>query len=287
MSNSANTINTLLIPAAGLGTRLRPITYVTPKELLRLVDMPIAYYLLAEAHKAGIMRVIIITHEDNRKTMQFFESHDGAAVLASLPGLQVEFVETTERRGDGQALLQAEKLVEGPFAVTMGDLITLPGESILAELVERFHKDRQAIISVEQVPREKTGQYGIINVHSSQDNVHRVYGIVEKPAPEVAPSNLAMTGKYVLHSEIFRYLREREQTLKEAPQPQGKPPELKLADALDRYSKEFELYAMEPRTRHYDTGTKSDLFVAEVAFTLAHPELGAKAREALKKFKLD
>lgn len=263
---------TLLVPAAGLGTRLRPATYVTPKELLRLVDKPILYYLLAEAHLAGITQVVLITHQDNRKTREFFESAGAASLLADFPGLKVECVETNARGGDGQALLVAEGSVDGPFAVAMGDIVTLPGTSLLAELAERLSETGEAIISVEDVPREKTLQYGIIDPVSDDGPLYRVRGIVEKPAPASAPSTLAMTGRYILPPKIFDYLHQLEDG----------GGELKLAHALDLYAKDRPLNALTSHTRHYDTGTKIDLLKAEIAFSLVHPDLKDRAREALK-----
>ena len=264
--------NILVIPAAGMGTRLRPATYATPKEMLRLVDKPIAYYLLAEAYQAGIRRVLFITHEDNRQTRQFFEGPSAAPLLNDFPGLTVKFIETTTRGGDGQAILLSEQAVGNePFAVTMGDLITLPGESILAELGEVFAKNGESVISVEEIPLEKTGQYGVIDPASQDGSLYRVRGIVEKPKPAEAPSTTAMTGKYILYPAIFAYLRQLD----------GGEGELKLAHALDAYAKDKALNACATRTRHYDTGTKIDLLKAEVAFSLAHPELKDKARGAI------
>jgi UTP--glucose-1-phosphate uridylyltransferase len=264
---------TLIIPAAGMGTRLRPATYVTPKELLRLVDKPIVYHLLAEAHAAGIARVIFITHEDNRQTKEFFEGPHGQEILKFFPLLSVEFIETNQRGGDGQAILLAQKAVGvEPFAVTMGDLITFPGESILAELVEAFEKTGESVISVEEIPHEKTGQYGVIDPSEKNGNRYRVRGIVEKPEPDVAPSNLAMTGKYILYRTIFHYLEQISKG----------DGELKLANALNLYAKDQPLNALEPHTRHYDTGTKLDLLKAEVAFSLRHPDLKDRAREAIE-----
>jgi len=267
-------IRTLVIPAAGMGTRLRPATYATPKELLRLVDKPIVYYLLAEAYQAGITQVVLVTHQDNLQTKQFFQSPNAEPLLGAFPGLEVSFVETSERRGDGQALLAVEERIgDQPFAVSMGDLVTLPGESILAELVHDFGETGEAVISVEEVPREKTGQYGVIDPASQQGNRHLVRGIVEKPVPREAPSTLAMTGKYVLYPEIFSYLRQLD----------GGEGELKLAHALNAYASEHPLNALAAHTRHYDTGTKADLLRAEIAFSLAHPDLKEVAHAELKK----
>lgn len=268
-------VNTVVIPIAGAGTRLRPATYATPKEMLRLVDKPIIYYLLAEAYHAGIKRVLCITHVDNPQTKQFFESGKAKPLLDNFPGLSVEFIETSERRGDGQAFLLAEAHLskDEPFAATMGDLIPRLGESLLDELVNSFGQTNTPVISVEKIPIEKTGQYGVIDPSEVIGRTYAVRGIIEKPKPEVAPSNMAMTGKYVLTPAIFDYLK--------ALRAEGGEGEIKLANALNAYAKEHKLNAYACESVHFDTGTKIDLFKAEVAFTLSDPELGDKARDFL------
>lgn len=269
-------VQTLVIPAAGEGTRLRPMTYVAPKEMLRLVDKPIAWYLLAEAYQAGIRRVIFITHKDNPFTKEFFESSRAAPLLADFPGLNVSFIKTDIRSGDGQAILLVKNILWAePFAVSMGDIVTLPGTSILAELAAVYERIGEPIISVEEVPREKTAQYGVINPDEHMNNVYRVRSIVEKPLPAEAPSNLAMTGKYILKPSIFEYLEKL----------QGREGELKLAHVLDVYAREQVLNACVPHTKHYDTGTKAELFRTEIAFSLEHPELGDTARTILQEIK--
>lgn len=267
-------IDTLIIPAAGAGTRLHPITHVTPKEMLRLVDKPIAYYLIAEAYQAGIRRVIFVTHKDNMITRRFFSSPGAKHLLDDFSGLKISFIETTVRGGDGQAILLAEKSVGvKPFAVTMGDLLTLPGTSILAELAEEYRIKGQSVISVERIPRKKTGQYGVIDPRKKQGSTYVVRGIVEKPRPAEAPSTFAMTGKYILTPEIFSYLRALE----------GSAGELKLAHALNAFAKDKTLLACVAQTPHYDTGTKADLLKAEIVFSLVHPDLKGTARSVIRK----
>ena len=268
------TVSTLIIPAAGLGTRLRPITYVYPKELVRLVDKPVCFYLLAEAYLAGIRQVIFVIHEDNLMTSEFFNSPDAENLLAEFPGLEVSFVETDERNGDGQAVLEAERFLSGQnaFAVSMGDLVTLPGTSILKELVDAYAVNSTPIISVEEVAREKTNQYGIICGTKLDAMRYQVDSIVEKPKPEEAPSTLAMTGKYILTPDIFEDLKEFEE-LNEG--------ELKLAHALNRFAKRSKLEALKCKTPHFDTGTKHSLLETELRFSLEHPELQEIAKRIL------
>lgn len=265
-------IQTLVVPLAGAGTRLRPITYVTPKEMLRLVDKPIIYYLFAEAYQAGIRHVVLVTHVDNSFTKDFFEGSKAAPLLADFPGLRLTFVETDRREGDGQAIVLAKKNVGSePFAVSMGDMLCIPGTSVLEELIEMYHTTGEAVLSVEEIARENIGQYGVIVPGQHQGVIYRVRGIVEKPMPREAPSNLAMTGKYILPYDIFSYLEMR----------QNNSGEWRLADALNNYAKEHTLNACICRTTLYDTGKKPQLFKAEVAFSLAHPELKEVANEYL------
>lgn len=257
-------IQTLVVPLAGAGTRLRPITYVTPKEMLRLVDKPIIYYLFAEAYQAGIRHVLLVTHVDNSFTKDFFEGSKATPLLADFPGLRLSFVETDRREGDGQAILLAKKIMGNElFAVSMGDMLCLPGTSVLAELMEVYHATGEGVLSVEEVARENIGQYGVIVPGQHQNNIYQVRGIVEKPMPHEAPSNLAMTGKYILPYDIFSYLEMR----------QNSSGEWRLADALNNYAKDHILNACICRTTLYDTGKKPQLFNAEVVFSLAHPEL--------------
>ncbi len=191
------TIQTIVIPIAGAGTRLRPLTYATPKEMLRLVDKPILYYLVGEAYEAGIRHVVLIVHSSRKTTKKFIESVDAQHIFhTDFPGLRFSFIETKKQFGDGQAIFEAEKLLkkEKVFAVTMGDLISLPGKSIIKEMKEIYDTNKTPIISVEKVEREKTRMYGVIDILKSKGRVHTLRGIVEKPEPALAPSEYIMTG---------------------------------------------------------------------------------------------
>lgn len=272
------TINTVVIPVAGAGTRLRPITYATTKEMLRLVDRPIFYYLLKEAYEAGIYRAIFITHTDRKDLKNFINSknvHDG--VLKEFPGMRLESVETRRRWGDGQCLYDARNILkkEKAFAVTMGDLISYPGNSLIKELKEVYLKNKIPVISVEKIDKQKSKQYGIIEPKKSKGRLHTIKSIIEKPEPKDAPSEYAMTGKYILTPKIFDYLAELFKQRKN-------DEEIKLANALRDYAKDNDLQAYACKNRHFDTGNKLDLFKTEVIFTLKHPELRPYVKSALK-----
>lgn len=269
-------VNTIVIPVAGAGTRLRPITYITPKELLRLVDKPIVYYLLKEAYEAGIRHAIFITHIDRKDLKHFLKSDKSREVLKEFPSLRFTFIETHQRLGDGQCLYEARNILkeEKAFAVTMGDLISLPGTSLIGELKKVYLKNRIPVISVEKVDRKKSKQYGIIDPKKSKGRIHYLKSIVEKPEPDKAPSEYAMTGKYILTPKIFDYLKR---LLKER-----KPnEEVKLANALRDYAKDHELLAYSCKNRHFDTGSKVDLVKTEIIFALHHPELKQHIQSSL------
>ena len=269
-------INSLVIPAAGIGSRLYPLTHIVPKEMLRLVDKPIFYYLIQEAYQADIKRIIFIIHAQKKALKDFLSSREAETVYNDFPGVTFSFVETSKRLGDGQAILQTKKLFKKGevFAVTMGDLLPLPGKSLIKELKTVYEKYFVPVISVESIERSKTGQYGIINTKTSKGRLHLVSSIIEKPKPENAPSTLAMTGKYILTYEIFPYL---EKLMKE-----GDKNEIKLANALSEYAQDYPLNAYECKNKHYDTGTKIDLLKTELVFSLTHPEFGVHLRRFLK-----
>ena len=272
-------INSLVIPVAGIGSRLYPLTYVTPKEMLRLVDKPIFYYLIQEAYLADIKHLIFIIHSKKKALKNFLLSRGAKTIYNDFPGITFSFIETTKRFGDGQAILQVKRLIkkDEAFAVSMGDILSLPGTSLVQEIKLIYEKYSIPVISVESIERSKTGQYGVIDPKTSRGRRHLVGSIIEKPKPEDTPSTLAMTGKYVLTYQIFTYL---EKLMKER-----NKNEIKLANALTEYAQDYPLYAYECKSKHYDTGTKLDLLKTELLFALANPEFSVHMRRFLKTIK--
>ncbi|MES2216185.1 MAG: sugar phosphate nucleotidyltransferase [Patescibacteria group bacterium] len=272
-------INSLIIPVAGIGSRLQPLTHITTKELVRLVDKPIFYYLVQEAHLAGLAHIIFIIHKDKTGLKDFIESKEGRVLLQDFPGMKFSFVLTSERWGDGHAIIQAKKFLKNDevFAVTMGDLISLPGTSILNELKTIYEKHAVPVISVENIPRIDCELYGVISPKKSKGRIHEIASIVEKPKAKDAPSTLAMKGKYILTPDIFPYLDRlmNERTTNE----------VRLSNALSAYAAEYPLYAYESKGEHYDTGTKYELVKTEAQFVAAHPEYGPSLRKHLKQNK--
>lgn len=144
-------VNTIVIPVAGAGTRLWPITYVTPKEMLRLVDKPIFYYLFKEAYEASIRKAIFIIHSDRKDLKYFLKSGEAKEILREFPRLHLKFMETRHRFGDGQCLYEARNILkrESAFAVTLGDLISFPGRSLIGELKKVYLKNKVDLIKTE------------------------------------------------------------------------------------------------------------------------------------------
>ncbi|MFA6551932.1 MAG: sugar phosphate nucleotidyltransferase [Candidatus Paceibacterota bacterium] len=272
-------ISTLIVPAAGAGTRLRPMTFFTPKELLRLVDKPIFYYLIAEAHTAGIKNILFVVHKQNRQLPAFLKSSAAKQLLKEFTGIKVGCVITNRRDGDAQAILAAKKFIKPGqvFAVSMGDLLSLPGTSLLRELKDAYKICRGSVISVKHVPRALVSNFGNIDPEKVGKNLYRVRRIIEKPLPKDAPSTLAMTGKYVLDSDIFPLL----QKIVDSREPDQ---EARLSKCLDVYAKTNSLFAYVTKDSHYDTGNKLALAQTELIFSLAHQGIGKQLKEAIKKY---
>lgn len=274
---SRHDITTLVIPVAGAGTRLYPLTYMMPKEMIRLVDKPVFYYLLDEAYQAKIRHIVFVTHYEHKMLRNFLKTKKGKLLLSDFPELRVTCIETKHRQGDGQALYEARRVLKNsePFAVSMGDLIAFPGKSILKELYGAFKKIAAPVISVAQVPRRDTIRYGVIDPMMHTGNYYKVRAIVEKPKPSHAPSTLIMTGKYILSTDIFPYLKmliDKNKTGEE----------IRLSEALGMYAADKNLYAVQCKNDYYDTGNKLDLIKTEVIFALSHPEFGRPVRSMLK-----
>ena len=286
-----------VLPAAGLGTRFLPATKAQPKEMLPVVDKPLIQYVVEECVASGIDNIIVVTgrgknaiedHFDSSPELERFLESKGKAEQAELVrsiGKMVNFSYTRQKEplGLGHAVLTARELVgDEPFAVLLGDVI-IPGPNpATRQLVDVWNKTGIGAIAVEEVPREKTSSYGIVDGApekrgSWNGRLLRIKGMVEKPAPKDAPSNLAVTGRYVLPPEVFEFL--------ERTQP-GRGGEIQLTDALLALANEMSLYALVYEGKSYDAGDKLGFLKATVEFALANPEFGEDFREYLKHLKL-
>jgi UTP--glucose-1-phosphate uridylyltransferase len=284
-----------VLPAAGLGTRFLPATKAQPKEMLTVVDKPQIQYVVEECVVSGIEHIIIVTgkgknsiedHFDYNPTLERYleGKKEQAALVRSISDMvQVSYTRQKEPLGLGHAVLVAKDLVgDEPFAVLLGDVL-IPGDNpATKQLVAVYEATGVGAIAVEEVPHEKTQQYGIVAGDPAPqaqfgERLLRIRDLVEKPKPADAPSNLAITGRYVLPAAIFGCL--------ERTQP-GAGGEIQLTDALKILAKEQGLWAYIYEGISYDAGEKLGFLKATVELALQNQEFGEAFRGYLKSLKL-
>ncbi|KAB7623652.1 UTP--glucose-1-phosphate uridylyltransferase GalU [Alkalilimnicola sp. S0819] len=283
-------IRKAVFPVAGMGTRFLPATKASPKEMLPVVDKPLVQYAAEEAVKAGIEVLIFITGRHKRPIPDHFDkAYELEAELERrgktkhlrevreiLPnGVKCIYIRQCETLGLGHAVACAQPVVgDEPFAVILADDLIDDGEQgCLAQMVERYRRQGGSLLGVERVPKEHTDRYGIVSVSDFRDRLGRLQGIVEKPAPEKAPSNLGVVGRYILSASIFEHLANTRP---------GAGGEIQLTDAIEQLRRHEAVYAYEFAGRRYDCGDKLGYLQANVDYALKHPELGAAFAEYLR-----
>ncbi|PRG34741.1 UTP--glucose-1-phosphate uridylyltransferase GalU [Burkholderia multivorans] len=269
-----------VFPVAGLGTRFLPATKASPKEMLPVVDKPLIQYAVEEAIAAGITEMIFVTGRSKRAIEDHFdksyeieaelEARGKDKLLELVRGIKPShvdcfYVRQAEALGLGHAVLCAEKLVGNePFAVILADDL-LDGEPpVLSQMIDVFNHYHTSVLGVEEVPPEDTRSYGIVDGKEWEDAIVKLSGIVEKPAPEDAPSNLGVVGRYVLKPRIFKHLRSIKP---------GAGGELQLTDAIESLLSEEQVLAYKYRGQRFDCGSKIGYLKATVAFAMRHPEV--------------
>src|SRR6202162_2276809 len=286
-----------VLPAAGLGTRFLPATKAQPKEMLNVVDKPQIQYVVEECVASGIEHIIIVTgrgkssiedHFDFSPELEHFletkGKHQELKIVRHISDMvQVSYTRQKEPLGLGHAVLVAKDLVgDEPFAVLLGDVL-IPGKNpATKQLIDVYAATGVGAIAVEEVPREKTHLYGIVDGEAAPQppfgaRLLRIRDLVEKPKPENAPSNLAITGRYVLTPAIFDCLERTKP---------GAGNEIQLTDALRLLVKEHGLWAYIYEGVSYDAGDKLGFLKATVEIALQNPEFGAAFRNYLKTLKL-
>ncbi len=297
MTTSPKRVRKAVLPAAGLGTRFLPATKAQPKEMLPVVDKPLIQYVAEECVASGIEHIIIVTGRGKNAIEDHFDSapelvrfleergkKDQAELVRQISNM-VGFSYTRQKEplGLGHAVLVARDLVgDEPFAVLLGDVIIPGPHPATRQLIEVYEATGTGAIAVEEVPREKTHLYGIVGGEPAPQppwgaRLLRVTDLVEKPAPENAPSSLAITGRYVLPPEIFDCL---------ARTPAGAGGEVQLTDALRVLAQENGLWAYIYEGISYDAGDKLGFLKATVEIGLQNAEFGADFRSYLKSLKL-
>jgi UTP--glucose-1-phosphate uridylyltransferase len=297
MTAPVQRVRKAVLPAAGLGTRFLPATKAQPKEMLPVVDKPLIQYVVEECVASGIENIIIITgrgknaiedHFDSSPALEQYLEERGKKDLADLVRAisnMVTFSYTRQKEplGLGHAVLAARDLVgPEPFAVLLGDVIIPDPRPATRQLMDVYEATGIGAIAVEEVPREKTHLYGVVDaeaVPKSQwgERLLRIRNLVEKPKPAEAPSNYAVTGRYVLPPEIFDCLARTKP---------GRGGEIQLTDALRMLAEEKGLWAYIYEGTSYDAGDKLGFLQATVEMALRNPELGENFRAYLRTLKL-
>ena len=282
-----------VFPAAGLGTRFLPATKASPKEMLPLVDKPLIQYVVEEAVASGIESVIIVTGRGKTAIEDHFDISFELESLLRERGreaeleqvrrisdmVQVSYVRQREALGLGHAVLQARALVgDEPFAVMLSDDIIDSQTPALKQLIDVYEKYEAPVVATMEVEGPAISRFGVLDVEDIDGYVYRVRNMIEKPAPEKAPSNLAIIGRYVLTPDIFDELE------KTAP---GAIGEIQITDAMCALLKKRDLYAVRFEGTRHDAGDKLGFLIATIEFGLKHQELATEFRTYLNSLKLE
>jgi UTP--glucose-1-phosphate uridylyltransferase len=283
-------IRKAVFPVAGLGTRFLPATKTVPKEMLPIIDRPLIQYAVDEAVEAGCDTLVFVTNRYKHAVADYFDkayeleqkleqsgkTEQLELIRNVLPkGVRAVFVTQAEALGLGHAVLCAKPVIgDEPFAVLLpDDLIWNRGPGALSQMADAAEASGASMIAVQDVPRDQTGSYGIVATDSFQNRQGRINAIVEKPQPEVAPSTLAVVGRYVLNPRIF--------TLLETTTP-GAGGEIQLTDAIASLLKEEAVNAYRFKGTRFDCGTHIGLVEATIRYALDHEKLSDSARQLMQ-----
>lgn len=283
------TITKAIFPVAGLGTRFLPATKANPKEMLPIVDKPLIQYAVEEAVNAGITELIFVTNSSKRAIEDHFDSNfeleatlqeRGNQELLSIvrgilpDGVSCAYIRQKSPQGLGHAVWCAKQLtMNEPFAVLLADdLIDGGSRPCLKQMVEQFDATQSSVVAVQKIQPQESKKYGVVDVAGADQVLAKVRAIVEKPAPDKAPSNLGVVGRYILTPRIFSLL-ENTRT--------GSGGEIQLTDAIAKLLQEETVYAYQFEGKRYDCGSKLGYLDATVAYALKHPELAEDFRAAL------
>ncbi len=277
----ATKIRTAVFPVAGMGTRFLPATKANPKEMLAVVDKPLIQYAAEEAIAAGITELVFVTSSSKRAIEDHFDRNfelestlekrgkdDLLSIVRDvLPnGVHCVYIRQPEALGLGHAVLCAKNVVgDNPFAVILADDLIDDGDrGCLAQMTSLYNEYQCSMLGVEVIPPEDTDKYGVVKIEPKTNTVGKISEIVEKPSPDVAPSNLAVVGRYILSPRIFDLL---EKTGK------GAGGEIQLTDAIADLLKYEHVMSLEFEGNRYDCGSKLGYLTATVEYALKHPEL--------------
>jgi UTP--glucose-1-phosphate uridylyltransferase len=272
-----------VFPIAGLGSRFLPATKASAKEMLPVVDKPLIQYAVEEAYEAGIRHMIFVTGRTKRSVEDHFDTayeleseleQAGKTELLKVArsispeDMVCSYVRQSRALGLGHAVLCAQPLVGNePFAVLLADDLMVGQPSITSQMVQQYAQLQSSILAVQDVPREQTDRYGIVSGTAIDDHLTELSGIVEKPAPSVAPGTLAVAGRYILTPGIFQELSNT---------PKGAGGEIQLTDAIAQLLKKEKVFAFRYQGTRYDCGSKLGFLQATVDLGEHHPQVGAE-----------
>ncbi|MFB1082232.1 UTP--glucose-1-phosphate uridylyltransferase GalU [Jeotgalibacillus sp. JSM ZJ347] len=268
-----------IIPAAGLGTRFLPATKAQPKEMLPIVDKPTLQYIIEEAVQSGIEEILIITGRNKKSIEDHFDKSVELELELEAKGkkemleevrkisdlVNIHYIRQKEPKGLGHAIYCAKSFIGNePFAVMLGDDIVENEKPCLEQMLEMFNQYKTSILGVQEIPETDVNKYGIVQGNHVEDRIFKVKDLVEKPAVEDAPSNLAILGRYIITPEIFDILENT---------PPGKDGEIQLTDALKELAQREAMYSYHFEGRRYDVGDKQGFLEATVEFALKREDL--------------
>ena len=287
MSNKHTPIKKCLFPAAGYGTRFLPATKATPKEMLPVLTKPLIQYGVEEALAAGMDTMAVVTGRGKRAIEDHFDisyelehqikgtskEHYLTEIRSVITKCTFSYTRQIEMKGLGHAILCGETLIgDQPFAVLLADdLCDAPTKGVLAQMVELYKKYGCSIVAIEEVPKSETNKYGVIAGNEIEPGIYMVKDMVEKPEPEVAPSNLAIIGRYILTPDIFNIIRETKP---------GKGGEIQITDALLTQAKNGMVLAFKFEGQRFDCGSIDGFVKATNYFYEKETKKEAAAKKA-------
>jgi UTP--glucose-1-phosphate uridylyltransferase len=280
-----------VLPVAGLGTRFLPATKAMAKEMLPVVDRPLIQYAIDEARAAGIEQFCMVTGRGKTALVEHFDvAYELEATLrqrnktaeiealraAQLPPGAIVTVRQQEPLGLGHAIWCARAFIgDDPFAILLPDDLILADVPCTKQLADAYYETGGNVVAVVEVPHEQTNKYGILKIGSDDGRLVEVTGLVEKPKPEDAPSDLSIIGRYVLMPEVIEYLSLMER---------GAGNEVQLTDGMARMIGKLPFHGLRYEGRRFDCGDKIGFLEAQIAFALQRPEMAAQVRTFLKTY---
>ncbi|EHH68530.1 UTP--glucose-1-phosphate uridylyltransferase GalU [Gluconobacter morbifer] len=281
-----------VLPVAGLGTRFLPATKAMPKEMLPVVDKPLIQYAIDEAREAGIEEFCLVTGRGKDSLIDYFDiNYELEATLrergkkSALEALEPSSVKAgslvavrqQEPLGLGHAIWCARSFIgDDPFAILLPDDIVKSKKGCIGQLVEAYNQTGGNVVAVTEVPPEQTNRYGILDVGKDDGRLVEVKGLVEKPEPEDAPSNLSIIGRYVLTADVMQYLAKLER---------GAGNEVQLTDAMAKTIGSVPFHGLRYEGTRYDCGNKAGFLEAQLAFSIDREDLGDAVKAFLQKYK--